>query len=111
MSQRDSDIGIVCVTHGFQAGRTRCRWCNFDPLKISRDCGEPASRQPHKLETDSSTLSIATNTSSGCNAGLPRAEIVGDRGAFIQSGQQCLPDVSGNVFHQKILPHSEVETG
>lgn len=72
MSQRDSDIGIVCITHGLQAGRTRCRWCNFDPLKISRDCGEPASRQPHKLETDSSTLSIATNTSSGCNAGLRR---------------------------------------
>lgn len=35
MSQRASFPvpSITCPNHGDQPGRTRCRWCGFDPLK------------------------------------------------------------------------------
>ena len=25
-------LGIECEKHGFQQGRTICKWCDFDPL-------------------------------------------------------------------------------
>jgi len=28
--------GIICPEHGIQAGRTRCQWCGFDPLRVNR---------------------------------------------------------------------------
>lgn len=31
------DPGITCGIHGLQPGRTRCRWCGFDPLFPKQD--------------------------------------------------------------------------
>lgn len=31
-----ADLGIVCPVHDLQPGRTRCRWCGFDPIKLER---------------------------------------------------------------------------
>lgn len=67
-AQRDSDIGIVCSRHGLQAGRTRCRWCGEDPIKIYR-----------------SSLRL--------DAGLPRAGLYpGDGVSFEQEQNQVMGD-------------------
>lgn len=37
-------VGMTCKLHGFQYGRTRCKICGHDPLKVSSpssDAGLP----------------------------------------------------------------------
>lgn len=79
-------VGMTCKLHGFQYGRTRCKVCGYDPLKVS---------------SPSAVLLGASLPRTGNGVGVLSSDLTQDQ-----------YQIAGDVIegHEKILPVSEVET-